>query len=206
MIKKTLSLVSLAALLSASSTMCYKKNHFDPETIESIPLKGGECENKFSVKDMKSKGYIVKDIKISSGDSGFNYIYIFDKSSENNTAQAKSSGGVYLTKENLREHLKAYQEEEKAKKKEKQKVADIDAGKKIYESVCSTCHGNGTIKAYNLARPLLDLSEKEIKTAFRDYGLGVKDNGMAILMKPYVSKYNYKDIHNISAYLESLKK
>jgi hypothetical protein len=57
-------LLSSTSLL-ADTTMCFKENHKSMTTIESTPLDGGVCNGKFSVNDMKAKGWNVDDIKIS---------------------------------------------------------------------------------------------------------------------------------------------
>ena len=53
MLKKSLYVMCTASILSAATTMCYKKDHLDPSTIETIPLDGGECAGKLSVNQMK---------------------------------------------------------------------------------------------------------------------------------------------------------
>ena len=40
----------------AQTTMCYKQNHSDFSTIESINLDGGLCNGNKSLKDMKKDG------------------------------------------------------------------------------------------------------------------------------------------------------
>ena len=56
--------------------MCFKEGHSSMSTIENIALEGGACAGKYSIKDMKAKGWSVDDIKISQGSNGMNFIYI----------------------------------------------------------------------------------------------------------------------------------
>ena len=55
--------------------MCFKENA-SMTTIESTPLNGGACNGKYTVNDMKAKGWSVDDIKISQTANGMNFIYI----------------------------------------------------------------------------------------------------------------------------------
>lgn len=61
--------------LNAQNTTCYKKLWYQPSTIETTALDGGECNSKYSVKDMKKKGWIVKDIDIQPANNGMSYEY-----------------------------------------------------------------------------------------------------------------------------------
>ena len=79
-------ILSSILLLSASSifadtTMCFKENHQSMSTIENTPLNGGACLGKYTVNDMKTKGWSVDDIKISQTATGMNFIYILKTAS-----------------------------------------------------------------------------------------------------------------------------
>jgi len=203
MFKKILFITSSVALLSASTTICFKKEHSDPSTIETVPLDGGKCGGKLSVQDMQRQGYEVGDIKISSEDRGLDYIYIFKK--DEPKATVTTDGKMILSKEDLRAKMEELKEEDKAKAKAKEQVANIAKGKEIYETTCRKCHGDGTISAYGTARPLKELSTEDIEIAFRDYSVGDKNNGMGEIMKPYVDAYTQDDLIAISAYIQTLK-
>ncbi len=188
MLKKSLLILSVVSLLNGSSTMCFKKDHTDPDTIETIPLKGGICNNEKSVIDMKKDGYSVEDIKISNGDTGLNYIYIFKQDNKK----------VISSKEEIKEQIQAIKDDEKK--------VDLIAGEKIYKNTCNRCHGDGTISAYNKARPLANLTIEDIEVSIRAYSLDEKDNGMAMLMKPIANSLMSNDIKNVAAYIQTLKK
>jgi len=79
MLKKGLCVLSFATIMMADTTMCFKKDWVDPSTIESTALDGGKCMGNKSLQDMKANGWIVEDIKISSGNSGMNFMYVLKK-------------------------------------------------------------------------------------------------------------------------------
>lgn len=198
MLKNILCVTACSVLVSASSVMCYKNDHFDPGTIETTALNGTVCGGKLTVVDMKKDGYIVDDIKISTGTNGMNYMYIFKKRNSPTTIAT----GTVLTKEQIRATIKETTKEIK----DEEEKPDAKNGKKIYESKCISCHKDGTISAYNAARPLATLSVEQIEVSIRDYGLDQKDNGMAILMKPYANMLSTKDVKDVAAYIQTLKK
>ena len=205
MIKKSLYMICTASILSASVTMCYKKDHVDPSTIETIALSGGECNDKLSVNDMKKNGYQIDSMKIQNGTSGFNYIYVFQKESVKNQIQATAPLTSGLTDAQLTARLEKIQKKQKIKKEKEKVISSIENGKNIYESTCKRCHGDGSISAYNLAKPLNELSLEDMQDAISQYTNGTKDNGMAILMQPYSNLITSKDVEGIYNYLKTLK-
>ena len=60
-ILSTILLLSSTSLL-AETTMCFKENA-SMTTIESTPLNGGACNGKYTVNDMKAKGWSVEILK-----------------------------------------------------------------------------------------------------------------------------------------------
>ncbi|AXX91196.1 hypothetical protein CPU12_13335 [Malaciobacter molluscorum LMG 25693] len=63
-------------ILSAQTTVCYKKDWTSPSTIDKVKLDGGMCQGEASFLDMKKKGWKLKDIRITSSKKGLNYQYI----------------------------------------------------------------------------------------------------------------------------------
>ena len=51
------------SFLLADTTMCFKENHPSMATIETVPLNGGACGGKYSINDMKKKGYLLMILK-----------------------------------------------------------------------------------------------------------------------------------------------
>jgi len=206
MLKKGLLLATSIALLSASSTMCFKKEHQDPSNIEQTPLDGGECKSVKTVKDMEKEGYVVEDIKITSGNTGLNYIYIF-KQPTISSGNGVVVGNRIMTKAQLKEYLTEINKEEEARKAKEEAEGSLELGKKIYTSKCFRCHGlKGDVRAYNSARALNTLSVDQIKVALRDYESGDKDNGMAMIMRPYAAQLDSKDIKSVANYIQTLRK
>ena len=195
MIKKGLFVLSLASLVMADTTMCSKKDWMDPSTIETTTLDGGKCAGTKSLTDMKADGWVTEDIKISSGKDGMNFMYVL-----------KKGGSVILSDGDLEQRLNQIQDKREEKKKEEIiKVAKAN-GQKIYKESCASCHGKkGEIEAYNSSKALNTMSIEDIEVAFRDYGLSTKDNGMAIIMMPYVDKYLANDVKSIAEYIQTLK-
>lgn len=66
----------LAQNLSAKDTTCYIKNWTIPSSVETIELNGGECKGKYSLRDMKQRGWFIKDININANKKGLDYTYI----------------------------------------------------------------------------------------------------------------------------------
>jgi len=197
MLKMSLIAVSTAAILSASTTMCYKKDHLDPSTIES----SGKCDGKLSVIQMKKNGYVVDSMKLQNGTDGLNYIYIFEKKSQEVSKDAVNS----VTNEQLTAQMKEIEKNNKLQKVTQNDTLMLEEGKKIYESTCKRCHGDGSISAYNSAKPLKEMSLEDMEISIRDYKNGSKDNGMAILMAPYANIVTKEEIKGIYKYLKTLK-
>ena len=155
--------------LFADTTMCFKENHKSMITIENTPLDGGICASKYSVTDMKAKGWSVDDIKISQTANGMNFIYILKTASSAQATPVIAGNKADMEARILQKLEKKKVEEEKAKVEKELKDASIDA-EKIYTSKCQTCHGtNGEKKAYNTSRPLKDLSLEEMEESIKDY-------------------------------------
>lgn len=189
----------------AETTMCFKENA-SMSTIEKTPLDGGVCNGKFSVNDMKAKGWSVEDIKISQSSTGMNFIYILKIAS----APVQSSqfvGNQAQMEANILAKLEAKKEaEEKAKVEKELKDAAVIA-KELYTNKCQTCHGaNGEKRAYNAARPLKDLSLEDMEESIRNYKVGKVSSMTASVMAPYANFIDYKEIKGIHAYLQSINK
>ena len=203
-ILSTILLLSSTSLL-ADTTMCFKENHKSMTTIENTPLDGGICNSKFSVNDMKAKGWSVDDIKISQSATGMNFIYILKTANSSTPTTSNFVGNQAQMEANIMAKLeKKKVEEEKVKVEKELKDASIDA-EKIYISKCQTCHGaTGEKKAYNSSRPLKDLSLEEMEESIKDYKNGNKNSGNATIMAPYASFIDYKEIKGIQAYLNKI--
>ena len=203
-ILSTILLLSSTSLL-ADTTMCFKENHKSMTTIESTPLDGGICNSKFSVNDMKAKGWSVDDIKISQSATGMNFIYILKTANSSTPTTSNFVGNQAQMEANIMAKLeKKKVEEEKAKVEKELKDASVDA-EKLYTSKCQNCHGaTGEKSAYNSARPLKDLSLEDMQESIKDYKTGNKNSGNANIMAPYANFIDYKELKGIHAYINKI--
>ena len=203
-ILSTILLLSSTSIF-AETTMCFKENA-SMSTIEKTPLDGGVCNGKFSVNDMKAKGWSVDDIKISQSSTGMNFIYILKIAS----APVQSSqfvGNQTQMEANILAKLEAKKEAEEKAKVEKELKDTAVLAKELYRNKCQTCHGaKGEVSAYNKARPLKDLSVEDMQESIKNYKVGKVDSMTANVMTPYASFIDYKEIKGIHAYLKELNK
>lgn len=203
-------ILSSILLLSASSifadtTMCFKENHQSMSTIETTPLDGGLCAGKNTITDMKAKGWNVNDIKISQTTNGMNFIYILKTPVSQAVSSSNFSGNQADMEARILEKLEKKKEAEK-KAIEVKAIQDAAInGEKTYVNKCQSCHGtNGEKNAYNTSRPLKDLSIEDMTVSIRDYKLGNKNSGNAVIMTPYANYVNENDIKGIYSYLQKI--
>ncbi len=194
-----------SASLFAETTMCFKENQSSMSTIESTPLNGGLCGGKFSVNDMKSKGWSVDDIKISQTPTGMNFIYILKNGTTVQPTSTIATGSQADMEARIMAKLEKKKEDEaKAKVEKELKDAQIDA-EKLYTTKCQNCHGtNGEKSAYNSSRPLKDLSLEDMQESIKDYKNGRINSSTANIMAPYASFIDYKEIKGIHSYLNKI--
>ncbi len=203
-------ILSSILLLSASSifadtTMCFKENHQSMSTIETTPLDGGLCAGKNTITDMKAKGWNVDDIKISNTPNGMNFIYILKTPVSQAVSSSNFSGNQADMEARIMDKLEKKKEAEK-KAIEVKAIQDAAInGEKTYVNKCQSCHGtNGEKNAYNTSRPLKDLSIEDMTVSIRDYKLGNKNSGNAVIMTPYANYVNENDIKGIYSYLQKI--
>ncbi|MDX9900756.1 MAG: c-type cytochrome [Aliarcobacter sp.] len=204
-ILSTILLLGSTSLL-ADTTMCFKENHKSMSTIENTPLDGGICAGKYTVNDMKTKGWSVDDIKISQTANGMSFIYVLKTATAVSTTSSSNFVGNQAQMEaNIIAKLEKKKEEEiKAKEIQEIKEAAID-GEKIYLSKCQNCHGtNGEKSAYNSSRPLKDLSVEDMNESIKDYKNGNVNAQNSILMAPYANYLDEKTIKGIHGYLNKI--
>jgi len=204
----TITLFTTTALF-AQTTMCFKENHNLMSTIEATKLDGGECKGKYTLIDMKENGWSVDDIKITTKDSAYSFIYILKKGS---TATTLVVPNTNLNQKDLEDKiLKRLEDkkiqEEKALKIEKALKNKI-AGKEIYINKCQSCHGEkGEKIAYNVGNALRDISLSDMKYAINRYthdsGYGY---GYNILMRSISANTTSAQLSKIKDYLDSINK
>ena len=196
-------LLSSTSLL-AETTMCFKENHKSMTTIESTPLDGGICNSKFSVNDMKAKGWSVDDIKISQTATGMNFIYILKTASSVQVTPLVSGNQADMEARIVEKLEKKKEAEAKAKEVQEIKEAAID-GEKVYTTKCQSCHGiNGEKSAYNSSRPLKSLSIEEMSESIKNYKVGSVTSNNATIVAPYANYLDEKTIKGVHGYLAKI--
>ena len=212
---KLLSSITLTLLAStlaySQTTMCFKENHNSMTTIENTALDGGECNGTLNTKDMKANGWNVDDIKITTNNGKYNFIYIFKKNqSQSNFSQVNTNAN--MTDEQLENRILKRLEAKKAKEIKEKEIERVlnnkIAGKEIYIAKCQSCHGEkGEKAAYNVGNPLKDLSVDDMAHAIgqytnrHDYGYGYN-----MVMRPIAANTTKADLAKIKDYLNSVNK
>ncbi|MDY3201111.1 MAG: plasminogen-binding N-terminal domain-containing protein [Arcobacter sp.] len=82
--------------LMAEETICFKNGVDKPSTIEDTALEGDICKGKLTVNDMKSNGWDVLDIKITSSQNKFNYSYYFYKENHSSAKPVSTTSNATL--------------------------------------------------------------------------------------------------------------
>ena len=192
------SILALNVFIFANTTMCYKNNIKDISTVESKKFDGGECKGKYSITDMKKQLWSVDDIKISKKDDGFDFIYILKK--ETNSLVAPAVSNTKIDYDKLSNNIKK-------KEEQNNKLKRLSNGKKIYINKCKSCHGTkGELTPYNTSEAINKFDLDTFKRAMRDYSMDEKNNGFAMVMKPYSEIVSSTDIEDIYEYLKSINK
>ena len=190
----------------ADTSMCFKENHQSMSTIENTPLDGGICAGTNSIIDMKAKGWIVDDIKISQSPNGMNFVYILKTPVTQAITQSKFTGNQADMEARIVEKLEMKKEAEiKAKEIIVQKDLAKE-GKEYYVKKCQSCHGtNGESDVNGYSRPLNTLSSEEMRHSISGYTNGTYDRGRASLMRPISSTLTHVTLDKVSVYLNSIK-
>lgn len=207
-------LFSTTAIL-ADTTMCFKENHSSMATIESVALDGGACEGKYSINDMKNKGWSVDDIKITQNANSMSFIYILKSSDHPKNAPmlAGAAGGTIsgnLSQEQMEANIMAKLEakkeaEEKVKLEEELKAARIDA-QTLYVNNCQSCHGEKGEISKTSFRAIKNLSVEDMEEMLKDYKLGRGEKASSIYGPAHVNYLNDKAINGIKAYLDEINR
>ncbi|QKF60077.1 c-type cytochrome [Aliarcobacter lanthieri] len=192
-------LILLGSSLLADTTMCFKENHPSIATIESTPLNGGACEGKYSINDMKKKGWLVDDIKIN----GNSYIYVL-KTPDNAKAITPSGISQEQMEANIMAKLEAKKEAEETARVEKEnEELRVDA-QNLYVAQCQNCHGEkGELRKGNSR--IKDLTVADMQEALREYKLGVGEKASSVYAPSHINFLNDKNIKGIKAYLDSIQ-
>lgn len=202
-ILSTILLLGSTSLL-ADTTMCFRENHQSMSTIENTPLDGGACAGKYTINDMKAKGWSVDDIKISQTATGMNFIYILKTATVVNTSSSNFTGNQAQMEANILAKLEKKKEvEEKAKVEKELEEAKIDA-KEIYINKCQNCHGiKGETKRSD-SKPLNNQNVEEMEESIKDYKVGRNGKESSLNAPIHTNNLDAKTIKGIYTYLKEL--
>jgi len=197
--------VASVTTLFAQSTMCYIQNVTNPSLSEITPLNGGKCAGVKTATDMQNDGWEVNDIKISAGQNGMNYTFVFKK------GEAKTAVDTTLTEEEMMQRIMARMNAQQKQKAKEEKIRkQIEAKQRIkafYIKRCQSCHGQkGELSANGTSRPLNTLSVHEMNKAILGYSMGTYDRGLAMVMFPYTNFATDEKLKDIYTYLQAFKK
>ena len=191
------------ASLLADTTMCFKENHPSMATIETVPLNGGACGGKYSINDMKKKGWLVDDIKIN----GSSYIYILKTQDHGKTMAGVAPSGISQEQmeANILAKLESKQEAEEQAAIEKANETMLAEAKVLYINQCQSCHGEKGDKTKGNSK-LKNVIQKDMEQALRDYELGISEEKRSSIYGPaHINFLNNSSIKGIKAYLDSIQ-
>ena len=165
--------------------MCYKENLSTISAIEKVKLNGTYCNGTKSISDMKNESWVIDDIKITTKEDKYSFIYIFAKKDLNNKIYTVNTVAPEPTK--LSEKEKALQ------------------GEKTYKNKCSSCHGiDAKAKPMNSDK-LTDIYENQYYQKMNEYSLGRYNTITARQMNEVANFLNNDEIENIYLYIQSIK-
>ena len=200
LLKTTLASALFTTLAFSQTTMCFKENHTNLTTLETVKLDGGECQSKLSLTDMKANGWEVDDIKINNN----NYIYILKKGSVSTTVNSSNINMEDLEAKVLAK-MEAKQKVEKEQKEKIQKEKNASNGKNLYINKCQNCHGaKGELKP-GFSSIIANLSKEDFEYSIDGYRNSTYNKGTSIQMTAYALAISDEDVNNIYDYIQSVK-
>lgn len=201
LLKTTLSSVLFCSLAYSQTTMCFKENHTNLTTLETVKLDGGECQSKMSLSDMKANGWSVDDIKINNN----SYIYILKKG----TTVTSTAAAANIDMESLEKKLLAKMEtKQRVEKEQKEKIEKENAaqnGKNLYVQKCQNCHGEKGELEPGFSAVISKQSKEDFGHSIDGYRNGTYNNGSSIQMVSFAMAISDEDVNNIFEYLQSIK-
>lgn len=193
--RKLFVLMSFSTLAFADISICFKKNHNDISTLETIKLDGGACLGKKNKQEMQKDGWKFENFQVK--DDG--YLFIFKKESQNiETTDVKSLKSTIIAE------IKSEKENEIKKTKIKNKLSKIEKGETLYVNKCASCHGDKGNTHISNTTKLSTITLDEFKSSMKGYKIGSYNLGNASEMRPYSVGITSSDVKNIYVYLQNL--
>lgn len=189
-------ITSLTTLAYSEVTICFKKNHTDISTLDSVKLDGGKCSGTSSQSEMLKRGWILDNFNIKNGD----YLFIFKKDEKELSITSKESIESIVEKK-----IEKKKSEDIAKTLKVEKEKSFALGEKTYLKKCSSCHGiKGDKKAGNSAL-LNSMTLDDFLYSLKGYRIGSYDLGSSSEMKPYAVGFSSFEMKNVYEYIKSIK-
>lgn len=201
LIKISLSTFLLSSLAYSQTTMCFKENHTNLSTLESVKLDGGECQSKYSLTEMKASGWRVEDIKISNN----NYIYILKKGTPTTSNFTTTNIDEAELERRVLAKMEKKKEIEEKKKEEIRQKNSAQNGANIYVNKCQVCHGEKGLEKPGMSNEIGTLSKSDFKGSIQGYRNGSYNLGTAVQMSSYAYAMSEEDIEDVYYYLQSIK-
>ena len=195
-ITKIALITSLSTFAYSEVTICFKKNHSDISTLESVKLDGGKCLGVNSQNEMLKQGWTLQNFNIKEGD----YLYIFKKDDKNLNVTNKQSIESIVEKK-----IEEKKTEDLTKTLKIEKEKSFSLGKKTYLSKCSSCHGIKANKKVGNSAVLNNMSLDDFLDSLKGYKIGSYDLGNASEMKPYAVGFSSYEMKGIYEYIKNIK-
>ena len=195
-ITKLAIITSFTTFAYSEVTICFKKNHQDISTLDSVKLDGGKCLGTNSQSEMLKQGWILDNFNIKNGD----YLFIFKTDDKNMTMTNKESIEAIVEKKIKKDKT---EEIKNTLKIEKEKSTSL--GKRTYLKKCSSCHGLKADKKVGNSALLNSMSLDNFLDSIKGYKIGSYDLGNSSEMKPYAVGFSSYEMKNVYEYIQSIK-
>jgi cytochrome c553 len=195
-ITKLAIITSLTTLAYSEVTICFKKNHSDISTLDSVKLDGGKCLGTNSQNEMLKRGWILDNFNMKNGD----YLFVFKKNENDLNITSKESIEAIIEKK-----IKKDKNDEIANTLKIEKEKSTSLGERTYLKKCASCHGlKADEKAGNSAL-LNSMSLDDFLDSLKGYKIGSYNLGNSSEMKPYAVGFSSYEMKNVYEYIQSIK-
>jgi cytochrome c553 len=198
-ITKIALIASFTTFAYSEVTICFKKNHSDVTTLESVNLSGGKCLGSNSQSDMLKKGWKLDNFNIKNGD----YLFVFKK--DDNATPVTNSKLIEDIVDKKIGKIEKKKSDIIAKNIKIEKEKSFSLGKNTYIKKCSSCHGiNADKKAGNSAL-LNSMTLDDFLDSLKGYKVGSYSLGNSSEMKPYAVGFSSYEMKNVYEYIKNIK-
>jgi cytochrome c553 len=198
-ITKMALIASFTTFAYSEVTICFKKNHTDISTLESVKLSGGKCLDSNSQSDMLKKGWKLDNFNIRNG----GYLFVFKKN-DNNLPLANTQVIEDIVDKKIGK-IEKKKSDDIAKTIKIKKDKSFSLGKRTYVKKCSSCHGLNADKKAGNSAILSSMTLDDFLDSLKGYKVGSYSLGNSAEMKPYAVGFSSYEMKNVFEYIKSLK-